>query len=111
MARLGNRRDVPSLCRLCIKSLVSLVEAATEGGGRFDIHFKLNQLTDLRDRGAMTALHYLTSGVFPLPHNLGAKIVAKLCSNLTFNVASAILLKKWVQLFSERAVFYIPWYI
>ncbi|KAL5965354.1 hypothetical protein TSMEX_006919 [Taenia solium] len=93
IARLGNRRDIPSLCRLCLKSVVSLVEAATEGGDRFDIHFKLDQLTD---RGAMTALHYLTAGVFPLPHNLGAEIVAKLCSNLTFNVASASLLKNFI---------------
>lgn len=89
-------KDIPSLHRLCLKSVVSLVEAATEGGSRFDIHTKLDRLTELRHRGAVTALRFLTSGVFPLPQNLGAEIVTKLCANLTFNVASASLLKNFI---------------
>ncbi|VDM16944.1 unnamed protein product, partial [Hydatigera taeniaeformis] len=96
MERPDYRRAIPSLCRLCLRTVINLVKAVTEGGSRFDIHSRLDKLPELRDPGAIAGLYYLTSGVFLLPENLGAEILTKLCSDLAFNVASANLLKNFI---------------
>lgn len=88
-------RVIPTLRRLCLMSVVKLIEAATQGGSRMDIHVARERLQALGNlEGVHQTLRQLSSGIYTLPDCIGREIINELCSNYSFNALSAGLLKK-----------------